>query len=73
MVVYTLNVAESIDTCEEPSTYEETVSSQDSIRWMVSMEEEMESLHKNGIWDLVKLPKEKKVIRCKLVFKRKEV
>ena len=32
----------------------------------------MESLHKNGTWDLVRLPKGKKVVNCKWVFKRKE-
>ncbi|KAG8472509.1 hypothetical protein CXB51_035268 [Gossypium anomalum] len=32
----------------------------------------MESLHKNRTWDLVKLPKGKKVVRCKWVFKKKE-
>jgi ATP-binding cassette subfamily B (MDR/TAP) protein 1 len=29
----------------------------------------MESLEKNGTWSLVKLPREKKHIRCKWVFK----
>ena len=48
------------------------MSYEDSSRWMISMQEEMETLHKNGTWDLVKLPKEKKVVRCKWVFKRKE-
>ena len=32
----------------------------------------MEYLHKNGTWDLVKVPKGKKVVCCKWVFKRKE-
>ena len=32
----------------------------------------MESLNKNGTWDLVRLPKGKKAIRCKWVFKKKE-
>ena len=36
------------------------------------MQEEMESLHKNGTWDMVRLPKGKKSIRCKWVFKKKE-
>ena len=36
------------------------------------MQEEMESLHKNGTWDMVRLPKGKKAIRCKGVFKNKE-
>ncbi|KAG8477244.1 hypothetical protein CXB51_030469 [Gossypium anomalum] len=32
----------------------------------------MESLHKNKTWDLVKLPKCKKTVHCKWVFKKKE-
>ncbi|KAF3670095.1 hypothetical protein FXO38_07266 [Capsicum annuum] len=32
----------------------------------------MESLHKNSTWDLVRLPKDKKVVRCKWVLKNKE-
>jgi hypothetical protein len=37
------------------------------------MTKEMESLHKNQTWHLVEIPKRKKVIGCKLVFKEKEV
>ena len=70
MVAYALNVAESIDTCEEPSTYEKAVSFEDSSRWLIAMQVEMESLHKNGTWDLVKLSKKKKAVCCKWVFKR---
>jgi hypothetical protein len=36
------------------------------------MQEEMQSLEKNGTWDVVRLPKHKKVVRCKWIFKRKE-
>jgi hypothetical protein len=36
------------------------------------MQEEMQSLEKNGTWDAVRLPKHKKVVRCKWIFKRKE-
>jgi len=32
------------------------------------MQEEMDALHKNKTWDLVKLPNEKKVVGCKWVF-----
>jgi hypothetical protein len=32
------------------------------------MNEEMEALHKNKTWDLVKLPNGKKVVGCKWVF-----
>jgi hypothetical protein len=36
------------------------------------MHEDMESLEKNGTWDVVHLPLKKKAIKCKWIFKRKE-
>ena len=41
-------MVEGIDFCEEPSTYEESMSFEDSSRWMIAMREEMVSFHKNG-------------------------
>ncbi|KAG8488507.1 hypothetical protein CXB51_016436 [Gossypium anomalum] len=72
LVAYALNVAEDIDANQEPSNYSKAVSCEDSEKLMFTMQEEMESLHKNRTWDLVKLPKGKKAVRCKWVFKKKE-
>ncbi|KAG8499580.1 hypothetical protein CXB51_006211 [Gossypium anomalum] len=72
LVAYALNVAKDIDANQEPSNYSEAVSCEDSEKWMFAMQEEMESFHKNRTWDLVKLSKGKKVVRCKWVFKKKE-
>ncbi|KAG8475586.1 hypothetical protein CXB51_032459 [Gossypium anomalum] len=72
LVAYALNVAEDIDANQEPSNYSEAISCEDLEKWMFAMQEEMESLHKNKTWDLVKLPKGKKTVRCKWVFKKKE-
>ncbi|PHT74695.1 putative ATP-dependent RNA helicase DHX37 [Capsicum annuum] len=72
LVAYALNVAEGIYSSEDPSSYSEAVSCNDSGRWMIAMQEEMESLNKNDTWDLVRLPKYKKIVRCKWLFKRKE-
>ncbi|KAG8474611.1 hypothetical protein CXB51_031247 [Gossypium anomalum] len=72
LVAYALNVAEDIDANQEPSNCSEAISCEDSEKWMFSMQEEMESLHKNKTWDLVKLPKGKKTVCCKWVFKNKE-
>ena len=36
------------------------------------MQEEMQSLEKNDTWEIVSLSKQKKSVRCKWVFKRKE-
>ncbi|KAG8498690.1 hypothetical protein CXB51_005073 [Gossypium anomalum] len=57
LVAYALNVAEDIDANQEPSNYSEAISCEDSEKWMFAMQEEMESLHKNKTWDLVKLLK----------------
>ena len=65
LVAYALNVVEDIDASAEPSTYSDAVSCNNSGKWMIAMSEEMESLHKNGTWDLVRLPKGKKAVRCK--------
>ncbi|KAG8491046.1 hypothetical protein CXB51_014200 [Gossypium anomalum] len=72
LVAYALNVAEDIDANQEPSNYSEAVNCEDLEKWMFAMQEEMKSLHKNKTWDLVKLPKGKKIVRCKWVFKKKQ-
>ncbi|KAG8498673.1 hypothetical protein CXB51_004985 [Gossypium anomalum] len=63
LVAYALNVAEDIDANQEPSNYSEAISCEDSEKWMFAMQEEMESLHKNKTWDLVKLPKARLVAK----------
>jgi hypothetical protein len=70
-VAYALSVAEEIEGVE-PSNYSEAIVSTDGNNWMAAMHDEMESLEKNGTWDLVQLPKGKKTVRCKWTFKRKE-
>ncbi|KAG8492340.1 hypothetical protein CXB51_009634 [Gossypium anomalum] len=57
LVAYALNATEDIDANQETSNYSEEISCEDSEKWMFVMQEEMESLHKNRTWDLVKLPK----------------
>ena len=69
---YALSVAEEIEGNAEPSNYAEAITSADCKSWMTAMQEEMQSLEKNCTWELVNLPKEKKIVRCKWIFKRKE-
>ena len=38
----------------------------------MAMKEEMDSLEKNETWNLVELPKDRKVVGCKWVFKLKK-
>ena len=39
---------------------------------MVAMSEEMQSLDKNSVWELVSKPKDRKIVDCKWVFRKKE-
>ena len=71
MVAYALFVAEIIE-YYEPSNYREAVSSENSAQWSIAMSKEIESLHKNRTWELVKPPKGQKIVGCKWVFKKKE-
>lgn len=50
----------------------EAINSLESDEWMDAMTKETESLSKNQTWDLISLPKGKKPISCKWIFKRKE-
>ena len=49
----------------------EALASRDKAKWRDAMEKEMESLHTNDVWDLVKLPKDRKAVGSKWVFKLK--
>lgn len=55
----------------EPNTYEEAVASLDRSKWLEAMKEELNSLVKNKTYDLVTLPKDKKAIECRWVFRIK--
>ena len=53
-------MAESIEILE-PFAYNEAISSDETAEWIVAITEEMESLHKNQIWELVKSPRGQKI------------
>lgn len=38
------------------------------LEWRNAVKEEMKALEKNGTWEIVDLPKGKKVVGCKWVF-----
>ncbi|KAL0286290.1 UNVERIFIED_CONTAM: Copia protein, partial [Sesamum calycinum] len=55
----------------EPTTYEEVVTSPNANEWMTAMKEEMSSMAKNNVWELVDLPSGRKTIGNKWVLKVK--
>ena len=54
-----------LSTITIPKTANEAL---DSKEWREAMKVEMDALEKNETWDLVELPKEKKLVGCKWVF-----
>ena len=55
----------------EPANIEEALQSPKRDKWMNAMEQEMKSLEENEVWELVKLPKDRKTVGCKWVYKLK--
>nr|CAD1834520.1 unnamed protein product [Ananas comosus var. bracteatus] len=56
---------------EEPCTFLEAINSIDAQHWKEAIEEEIVALHKNEAWNLVELPKSRKAIGCKWMYKIK--
>lgn len=56
---------------EDPVNHHEIKGRPDEKLWLEAMQEEINSLHKNGTWILVDLPTGKKPIKCRWIFKTK--
>ena len=57
----------------ETESFQEIQSHKDKQSWLKAMHEEMNSLNKNKTYDLVELPKGKKVLKNKWVFKLRKM
>jgi len=56
---------------EEPTSYVEAVDSPNKKEWMDTMRDELDSMARNEVWDLVNLPPGRKATGNKWVFKVK--
>ena len=55
----------------EPASIEDVLQSPKKDKWMNAMEQEMKSLKENEVWELVELPKDRKTVGCRWVYKLK--
>uniref|UniRef100_H3H9M0 Uncharacterized protein n=1 Tax=Phytophthora ramorum TaxID=164328 RepID=H3H9M0_PHYRM len=57
---------------EMPTTFKSAMESSDAVKWKEACDSECDSLLKNDTWDVVPLPKGRKAIGCRWVFRVKE-
>lgn len=55
----------------DPDFYSKAIKAQDAQYWLEAMREEIESMEKNQVWQLVDLSKDRKAIGCKWVLTKK--
>lgn len=56
---------------EDPSCYQEAITSAESTQWLEAMIEEFNSLKGHGCWELVEPPPNVSLIKCKWVYRKK--
>ena len=56
---------------DEPASFSEALHSPDRDEWMTAMQDEISSMDKNNVWELVDLPPRRKTIGNKWVLKVK--
>ena len=52
----------------EPSCYKEAMLARDHAKWELAMKSKLVSIEKNGTWDLVPLPMDKKATMAKIPY-----
>ena len=62
---YSARVNISSEVLNEPTSMTEELASPERAKWMDAMDKEMNSLHMNDVWDVVKLPKDRKAVGSK--------
>jgi Reverse transcriptase (RNA-dependent DNA polymerase) len=53
---------------DEPASYCEAIKSTYKDKWDDAMQEEIQSISKNHMWDLVNLLEDRKAVKCKWVY-----
>nr|KAJ0201752.1 hypothetical protein LSAT_V11C600334860 [Lactuca sativa] len=61
----------SINLDDDPKTFTEAMTSQDAPLWKEAINDEMDSIMGNGTWELADLPKGRRPIGSKWIFKKK--
>lgn len=69
---YLTNFELNLTECYVPTTYEEAVKGENSLKWKEAITEELQALEDNNTWEIMKLPPKKTTIGSRWVFRIKE-
>jgi len=70
-VVYLQELENDLSIDKDPVSFSEAIKGDNSDKWIDAMKDELKSMARNDVWDLVKLPEGCKRVGCKWVFKTK--
>lgn len=68
---HTLANSNNLSQHDDPTTYKKALDSPNKDQWIEAMNDEYKSLIENGTWTLCELPKDRKAIKNKWVYKTK--
>ena len=71
LIAFALHSAYEIDV-EESMSFNEVINCQNGKEWKKAMDDGINSLYKNCTWELVRKPKNRRVVGCKWIFRVKE-
>ncbi|GJY94648.1 putative zinc finger, CCHC-type containing protein [Tanacetum coccineum] len=57
--------------CNDPESFEDAITCDQSAHWREAIEDELNSISKNNVWELAELPKGAKPVGCNWVYKTK--
>ncbi|GKD10588.1 retrotransposon protein, putative, ty1-copia subclass [Tanacetum coccineum] len=61
----------SLGDLNKPANYKAALSDPEFEKWLVAMNEEMQSMNDNKVWKLIVLPPNAKVVKSKWIYKKK--
>ena len=56
---------------DDPLSYKHAMDDPDKDKWLTAMEQELESMYSNSVWELVDIPESVRPIGCKWIYKKK--
>jgi hypothetical protein len=68
---YVVYISEDIEKIDDPTSYKETMMSENSKKWLEAMKDELSSMSSNDVSDLVEIHDGAKKVGCKWVYKTK--